>query len=97
LVKTLDSTDLVQTRWGWLKRLRDGTALPNSTRWVIDRHLADLADLAERLKTSETRLARLTAGNPLVEYLLAIKGVGPITAVTLRAEVGRFDRSRRRG
>jgi transposase len=78
----------------WHKWLRDGTNLPDAARWVIDRHLADLADLAKRLKTVETHLARLTADDPLVQYLLAVKGVGPITAVTIRAEIGRFDRFR---
>jgi transposase len=78
----------------WHKWLREGTTLPESTRWVIDRHLADLADLAKRMKAAETHLARLTADDPLVGYLLAVKGVGPVTAVTIRAEIGRFDRFR---
>jgi transposase len=78
----------------WHKWLRDGTTLPEATRWVLDRHLAELADLAKRMKAAEAHLAKLTADDPLVEYLLAIKGVGPITAVTLRAEIGRFDRFR---
>jgi transposase len=78
----------------WHKWLREGTTLPETTRWVIDRHLADLADLAKRLKAAETHMARLTADDPLVGYLLAVKGVGPVTAVTIRAEIGRFDRFR---
>jgi transposase len=61
---------------------------------VIDRHLAELADLARRTKAADAELARRTADDPLVEHLLAIKGIGLITAVTLRAEVGRFDRFR---
>ena len=32
--------------------------------------------------------------DPLVKKLLTIKGIGLITAVTLRAEIGRFDRFR---
>jgi transposase len=78
----------------WHTWLRDGTTLPETTRWVIDRHLADLADLARRIQAAETHLARLTADDPLVNYLLAVKGIGPVTAVTLRAEIGRFDRFR---
>jgi transposase len=78
----------------WHRWLRDGTTLPESTRWVIDRHLAELADLAKRIQAAEAHLARLTADDPLVGYLLAVKGVGPVTAVTIRAEVGRFDRFR---
>jgi transposase len=78
----------------WHQWLRDATALPDSTRWVIDRHLAELADLASRTKAADTHLARLTVDDPLVQYLLAVKGIGPVTAVTLRAEIGRFDRFR---
>ena len=78
----------------WHKWLREQAALPESTRWVIDRHLAELADLARRTKAADAELARRTAGDPLVEHLLAIKGIGLITAVTLRAEIGRFDRFR---
>src|SRR5205823_7957397 len=78
----------------WHKWLRDGTALPAATRWVIDRHLTELAELAGRTKAADAHLARLTADDPLVNYLLAIKGIGPVTAVTVRAEIGRFDRFR---
>jgi transposase len=78
----------------WHKWLRENATLPEATRWVIGRHLAELADLAGRTKAAEAHLAKLTADDPLVEYLLAIKGVGPVTAVTLRAEIGRFDRFR---
>ena len=42
----------------------------------------------------EARLREAVAGDPLVEKLLTLKGVGPVTAVTIRAEVGRFDRFR---
>src|SRR5439155_1488187 len=41
----------------WHKWLREQAALPESTRWVIDRHLAELADLARRTKAAH-RLAR---------------------------------------
>jgi len=78
----------------WHRWLREGTTLPEATRWVIERHLAELADLAGRTKAADAHLAGLTADDPLVRYLLAVKGVGPVTAVTLRAEIGRFDRFR---
>jgi transposase len=78
----------------WHRWLRDATTLPDTTRWVIDRHLAELADLVRRTKVADTQMARLTVDDPLVQYLLAVKGIGPITAVTLRAEIGRFDRFR---
>jgi transposase len=44
------------------------------------------ADLAE------SRLEEATAGDPVVARLREIKGIGPVTAWTLRAEIGWFDR-----
>jgi len=78
----------------WHQWLRAGATLPTSTRWVIDRHLAELPDLARRTKAADAELAKRTADDPLVGFLRATKGIGLITAVTLRAEVGRFDRFR---
>ncbi len=34
----------------------------------------------------------MTAGDPVVAQLVTLRGVGPVTAWALRAEVGRFDR-----
>ena len=42
----------------------------------------------------ERRLAELTAKDRVVQKLMEHKGVGLVTAVTLRAEIGRFDRFR---
>jgi len=36
----------------------------------------------------------VTAGDPVVDRLARLRGIGPVTAATLRAEVGRFDRFR---
>jgi transposase len=62
------------------------------------------ADLAERLAVERNlpvqlahpgyvnRLKRAVEDDPIVAQLLSLPGVGLVTAVTLRAEVGRFDR-----
>ncbi len=42
----------------------------------------------------ELRLRRLTAQDSLVGALMDQSGIGPVTAWTIRAEVGRFDRFR---
>src|SRR2546425_122732 len=64
----------------WHTWLREGAVVPETTRWVIDRHRAELADLAVRTKAADAHLGRLTAADPLVQYLLAVKGIGPVTA-----------------
>jgi transposase len=78
----------------WLAWLRAAEGLTEQTRWVVDRQLARLEWLKQEIVAVEARLAKLTADDPLVRRLLAMKGIGLVTAATIRAEVGRFDRFR---
>jgi len=78
----------------WVTWLARDAALSEQTRWVMDRHLTRLRALAADVKAAEQRLAQVTAEDPLVAALLAMKGIGLVTAATIRAEVGRFDRFR---
>ena len=75
---------------GWL----GGAPLSEQGRWVAGEHLARLAWLKERLRAVEARLAGLTKDDPVVARLRGLRGVGPITAWWLRAEVGDFNRFR---
>jgi transposase len=68
--------------------------LPEQSRWILDRHLARLEQLNESVMEVERRLESLTRDDVLVQQLLKNPGVGPVTAWSLRAEVGRFDRFR---
>lgn len=76
----------------WLAWLNESAGLSDSDSWLMEDHLAELASLTDRLKAVEKRIADATADDPVVERLLAQSGVGLVTAATLRAEVGRFDR-----
>jgi transposase len=80
--------------WGkpWLAWVRSAAPLSEAGRWVMDRHLRHLAWLDDEVAAAEQRLAAMTADDPVVARLLAMKGVGKVTAWVLRAEVGRFDR-----
>jgi transposase len=77
----------------WLAWLSDVT-LPDQARWILDQHLLALKSLEERIEMVEQRLQKVTVDDPVVQRLLQEKGVGLITAATLRAEIGRFDRFR---
>ena len=66
--------------------------LGSEARWVLENHLADLRRLDEAIVRVEARVAQVTAGDPVVAQLVALRGVGPVTAWALRAVVGRFDR-----
>ena len=72
----------------WLDRLE----LPEQTRWIIQQQLQRLGTANLDIKIIELRLEKLVEQDRLVQFLLTRPGIGLITAVTLRAEIGRFDR-----
>jgi transposase len=76
----------------WLAWLEREAPLSASDRWILDDHLAELTSLSARLAAVEKRIRQELADDPLAARLLALSGVGLVTAATLRAEVGRFDR-----
>jgi transposase len=83
-------------RWtrAWHHWLEGVEALSPQARWIVDRHLASIADLSRRIEEAEARLAEVTAEDLVVAQLSGLRGIGPVTAWTLRAEIGRFDRFR---
>ena len=80
-------------RWtrAWL-RWFEQAPLSEQSRLIIEDQLEDLKALERRLAKVEGRLTSLSEGDPIVRKLLAEPGIGPVTAWTLRAEVGRFAR-----
>jgi transposase len=78
----------------WHAWLETSEELSEMTRWVLREQLARLADVVARMKTVEARLAELTCDDKLTQALDAQTGIGPVTAVTLRAEIGTFRRFR---
>ena len=76
----------------WLEWVRGEAPLGEQTRWVVREQLERLIRLDEDLERIETQLAAATTSDPLVARLLKEKGVGLVTASTLRAEIGTFTR-----
>lgn len=74
---------------GWLDHEAE---LSESDRWLVDQLLEQLRFLESQVLAALARIEQATAGDPVVARLKDIFGVGLITAATLRAEVGRFDR-----
>lgn len=74
----------------WLAEVELG----EHSRWVMDRYIEQLARVEEDIDQVDQRLAEATADDPTTQKLLAQPGIGPVTAVTMRAEIGRFDRFR---
>lgn len=76
----------------WRYWLSHQAPLSESDRWLCEQLLEQLAFLEERITQAVSRIKSAVADDALVAKLLTLYGVGLITAVTLRAEVGRFDR-----
>ena len=76
----------------WLKWLREQASLVEHSRWVMDSHLEDLERLVGKIREVEQRMEAATAEDPVVQQLRSCKGVGLVTAVVMRAEIGSFER-----
>ena len=76
----------------WLQWLEHEAPLSEQGRWVIERLLEELSWLQQRIAEAEKHLTVVTADDVVVAKLLEQPGVGPVTAWTIRAEIGRFDR-----
>lgn len=76
----------------WGQWLREVAPLSESDRWVCEQLLDQLEYLQSRIHQAVSRIKSAVADDALVAKLLTLQGVGLITAVTIRAEVGRFDR-----
>ena len=79
----------------WTKPWRAWLAaveLGEHSRWVMDQLLDDLQRIEAKIREVEKRMREATADDPDTHKLLGQPGVGLITAVALRAEIGRFDR-----
>jgi transposase len=72
----------------WLKAVE----LDETTAFLRDEYLEELTRLQQKLRDLERRLLKQTADDAVVAKLLTIEGVGPITAITMRAEIARFER-----
>ena len=82
----------------WTKRWKEWVLtaenLSEQSRWIIQRQLRRFALVLESIAEVEAYLREVTAEDTLVKALQTDPGIGPVTAWTIRAEIGRFDRFR---
>lgn len=80
----------------WTKRwrhwLEHEAELHEDDRWIVAEHLEAMDRLSQKISEVEARLSKKTQDDLVVAQLLSLPGVGLVTAMTLRAEVGQFDR-----
>lgn len=75
----------------WAENCED---IGETSRWILLQHFDEIDSLNSKIRNVEKRLISFTADDAVVQRLLQQSGVGLVTAVTLRAEIGRFDRFR---
>ena len=79
----------------WTKTWRAemlAASMSDHSRWVLEQQWNRLDQLSVEIARVEKRMEEITADDPLVQKLRTQPGIGLITAVTLRAEVGQFER-----
>lgn len=74
----------------WLKTVKLG----EQTRWVLDQELMALDHMLQAIAAVEARTDLATKDDPVVAKLKEKPGIGVVTAVVMRAAIGRFDRFR---
>jgi len=81
------------SRWtkAWFVWVASAEGLGSEAKWVINNHIKEHQHISTLIADAEQRLCEVTDGDPVIGEMVALKGVGLITAATIRAEVGRFD------
>jgi len=79
-----------QAFFAWLETAE----LHDEDRWLMDQHLGQLQELKQQILQVNARLRSRLEDDAITQRLLSYYGVGLITAATMRAEIGRFDRFR---
>jgi transposase len=78
----------------WLRGLAACERIGGDSAWILEQHLTALTRLNVEIRQVERRLEERVADDAVVRKLREQKGIGLITAATMRAEIGRFDRFR---
>jgi transposase len=88
-VKITDSS-----RWSkrWVQEAKNHEGLTQHVRWINEQMIDQIAVLDGWIDKAEERLREASAGDPLLARLRKIEGIGEVTAWTLLAYVGRFER-----
>lgn len=66
--------------------------LDETSAYVRDQFLEELSHLRLKIREVEQMLKKQTAGDAVVSKLLSLEGIGLVTAITMRAEIARFER-----
>jgi len=91
-----ERVEFTGSRWtkSWLAAVRTCPDLGVQGLWVVHELLEEILHLEQQIDRTQARLAELTQDDPFVKQLLGYQGIGLVTAVTLKAELGTMSRFR---
>jgi transposase len=78
----------------WLHWVKTTHLLKEEDAWLMNEHLTALERYTQDIRRVEAKLKHWIDNDALIQKLLEFPSVGLVTAVTMRAEIGRFDRFR---
>ncbi len=78
----------------WLAWLKSTDEIAKPTHFILKDHLETIKYHAKKIQQVEKFMTKITRDDLVTQKLLRQPGVGPVTAWTLRAEIGDFDRFR---
>ena len=83
-------------RWTrrWVAAIEQHEALSDAVRWILRQKFAQIQQVSVWVKAAQEQLRQATVGHELLGRLRSIEGIGEVTAWTLLAYIGRFDRFR---
>jgi len=84
------------SRWtkAWVRAVRLSAALGEQGSWTVNRYLNEIERLQQDIEETDEQLEALTRHDSFVLHLRELAGIGLVTAVILRAELGTMDRFR---
>ena len=85
---TSESNTWTKPWMAWLKTAKLG----EHSRWVLDREIERLEQVEKEIAAVQQRMELATKDDSVVAKLMEQPGIGIITAVVMRAVIGRFDR-----
>ncbi len=78
----------------WFAWLTATAPLTEESRWIIKQYVQQLQQLISSIAEVECRLTERTVDDAVVQKLQTFRGIGLVTSVMLRAEIGDFSRFR---
>lgn len=78
----------------WQKKVRSVKGLGADSQWILGQQLDRVEQLTAHIAVVEQYIAERVKNDAVVQKLMRQPGIGLITAVTMRSEIGHFDRFR---